>query len=89
MPETHLLNLSLDNLMQLAEQPLKLTEFQLNILIARYRLKQQEKLDYHPDFSTEELVRKAIRNLALVDGALETFTNLIEETLQPTVEKEE
>ena len=80
----------MDSLQQLADQTLKLSEFQLNVIIARYRLKQQEKLDYSPDLSTEENVRKAIRNLALVDGALELFIELIEETsVQQTNEEEE
>lgn len=78
-----------DSLQELSQQPLKLSEYQLAILTARLRNIQQEKLDYHPDFSTEELIRKAIRNLAHIDGALEFITDLIEESTNPNVEEEE
>lgn len=78
-----------DSLQELSQQPLKLSEYQLAILTARLRNIQQEKLDYHPDFSTEELIRKSIRNLAHIDGALEFITDLIEESTNPNVEEEE
>ena len=73
----------------MAEQPLKLSEYQLAVLVARIRIKQQDKVNYNPDFSTEESIRKAIRNLALVDGALEFMTDLVEESTQPNIEEEE
>lgn len=78
-----------DSLQELAQQPLKLSEYQLAVLTARLRDKQQQKLDYNPDFSTEELIRKAIRNLAHIDGALEFIADLIEESTNPNVEEEE
>lgn len=89
MPEIQSLQQLQDSLQELSQQPLKLSEYQLAILTARLRNIQQEKLDYHPDFSTEELIRKAIRNLAHIDGALEFITDLIEESTNPNVEEEE
>lgn len=88
MPQHHLLSLQLDSLRELAEQPLKLSDYQLNVILARARIKQQSKLDYHPDFTNEEAIRKSIRNLALIDGALEFITDLIEEQNQPTNEED-
>ena len=89
MPEIQSLQQLQDSLQELSQQPLKLSEYQLAILTARLRNIQQEKLDYHPDFSTEELIRKAIRNLAHIDGALEFITDLIEESTNHNVEEEE
>ena len=89
MPEIQSLQQLQDSLQELSQQPLKLSEYQLAILTARLRNIQQEKLDYHPDFSTEELIRKSIRNLAHIDGALEFITDLIEESTNPNVEEEE
>ena len=88
-PQLHQISLSVDGLRELADQPLKLSEYQLSILIARTRMQQQLKLEYNPDFSTEENIRKSIRNMAQINGALELLTDLVAESTNTYIEEEE
>lgn len=65
--------------MELAEQPLKLTDMQTTILQARLQLLQQDKLNYSPCFVNEEEIRKSIGRLATFDGNIAVIESLLED----------
>lgn len=82
-------HLNLPQTQELAEQPLKLSDMQHAILSARLSMLQQEKLGFTPDFSNEESIRKAIKEMAILDGSIQVLSSLLEDAEMQLLKEED
>ena len=73
----------------LAEQPLSLTDMQIAIIQARLMLLQHQKLTTSTDFSNEESIRKTIKELAILDGSIDTLSGLLEDAEMQLLKEED
>ena len=80
MPTIHNL-LDNNNQQELLELPVKLTDVQQAQLQARYNQLVLRKVNYSPKLGNEEEIRESIRALALVEGAMEVYEDLFNESI--------